>query len=443
MAGIIPGTTVPSSISGEGTLVRDSGLLAGHLFNAGLEQPDILKTLIIQYPQYYLTTLTDKFGSGGQLDNDNFSWNTMGRTRKSATLTYVSGAGTAAVVAATDIADGTDDTGYFLVGDVVRVANTGTNYKVTAITASGGFQRVTLALFNGGNIAQADVDGFKIGHVGTAFAEASSGSGGFRSYLPTAEYAQTMIQRRGFKISRSAMAQKTWIDDTTWQFKNEDFERKEFMRDVEASILLGARYRSTTIGAVNQSRGILEYATGSGQSSTFSGAVQESDWQALLKSLYNQNGSNDLIALCGRTILFDTQNALADRYRSIPNSEKPAQLSGLDFQSYEIAGKRVHFAYYELFSDTAILPTVTASATAKDFENLALVLDFQNIPGVGRNIEVKHRKGAKMIQKMIPGMAGNGLEASNAFDGIQGELLTEFATVCYKPNLLGLLYSVG
>jgi hypothetical protein len=358
-------------------------------------------------------------------------------------LTYVSGTGTAAVVADTDIADGTDDSGYYLVGDYIRVANTGVNYKITAVSANGGLQRITLALPNGGNIVTADVNGYKIGHIATTFAEGSSGSGGYRSYLPTADYNVTTIMRRGFKVTRDAMEQKTWIDDKSWQFRNEDFEQKEFMRDVEALTVFGKRYNSGSISGTNQSRGIMEYAEGSGQSVTFSSVtgVQESDWQTLLKGLYNQNGSNDLVALCGRTILFDTQNALADRYRSIPNSEKPAELAGLNFQSYEIAGKRVHFAYYELFSDTAIVPSVTAASSAKDFENLALVLDFQNIPGVGRNVEVKYRNNSKMIQKMIPGMAGPGLEASNAFDGVQGELLTELMPVVYQPNKLGLIYA--
>jgi hypothetical protein len=58
-----------------------------------------------------------------------------------------------------------------------------------------------------------------------------------------------------------------------------------------------------------------------------------------------------------------------------------------------------------------------------------------------RNIQVKYRDGAKYIQKMIPGMAGEGLEASNAYDGIQGELLCEFTTAVMLPNRLGLVYA--
>lgn len=448
---IIPGTNTPSSISGTGTQIRTSGLLEGHIFNAGLEKPDILPALIVKFPQYYLLSLTDKIAGGsGELFSNTHSWNVQDRTRKSTTLTYVSGATTASVVVTTDIAGTTADEGYFLVGDILRVATgsstqatTGTMYRVTALGSSGTFQRLTLSKIDGSTIAQADVDGLKAGHVATGFAEGSAGSGGFRSYLPTADYNVTSILRRGFKVSRDALAQKTWIDDKTWQFKNEDFEQKEFMRDVEALAMFGNRYKSTSLQGVNQTRGLLEYAAGSGQSVTYASSVgvQESDWQQLLQGLYNQNGSNDLIALCGRKILFDTQNALADRYRSIPNSEKPAELAGLNFQSYEIAGKRIHFTYYELFSDTAIVPSVAASSSARDFENFALVLDFQNIPGAGRNIQMKYRSGAKMVQKFITGMASPQMEVSNAFDGLQGELLTEFMPVCYQPNKLGLIYA--
>jgi hypothetical protein len=198
---IIPGTNVPSSISGTGSQIRPAGLLEGHIFNAGLEKPDILPALIVKFPQYYLLSLTDKIAGGsGELFSNTHSWNVQDRTRKSTTLTYVSGATTPSVVCTTDIAGTTSDEGYFLVGDIVRIANTGVNYRVTALGSSGTYQRITLSKLDGTNIAQADVDGFKAGHVATGFAEGSSGSGGFRTYLPTADYNVTSILRRGFNL---------------------------------------------------------------------------------------------------------------------------------------------------------------------------------------------------------------------------------------------------
>lgn len=442
---IIPGTNAPSTITGTGSFARTSGLLEGHIFNAGLEKPDILPALIVKFPQYYLLSLTDKISGGSsEVFSNTHTWNTQDRTRKSAGITTVTNGTTATATLTTDIPQTSADAGYFLVGDIVRVANSGEMARVTAIGGST-VQTIDVVRVLGGNWSTTllPTSGTIIGHVATGFGEGSTGSGGFRTYLPTADWNVTSILRRGFKVSRDAMAQKTWIDDKTWQFKNEDFEQKEFMRDVEALSLFGSRFKSSSLQGVNQTRGILESATTYGQSVTYASStgVTEADWQQLLSSLYTQNGSNDLIALCGRKILFDTQNALADRYRSIPNAEKPAEFAGLNFQSYEIAGKRVHFTYYELFSDTAILPSIAASANARDFDNFALVLDFQNIPGVGRNIQMKYRSGSKMIQKFITGMASPQMEVSNAFDGLQGELLTEFMPVVYQPNKLGLIYA--
>ena len=308
---------------------------------------------------------------------------------------------------------------------------------------SGGFQTITVSLIVGGNWSTSLVTtNDYIGHIGTSFARGSAGSGGFRQYLPGTAYNFTNIHRRGFKIERGVLAQKTYVDNTTWYYKQEDFEQKEFMRDFEAKLVFGTQFK----GTINQTRGLKEYAALSGQTVTYSSSVgvQEADWAQLLQQLIPQQGSNDLIALCGEKILVDTNHALGPNYRTIPKDQIPQQLAGLNFQSYEIAGKRVHFAYFELFSDSAVnpLPYGGPSSTAIDYRNYALVLDFGTVAGAGeRNIQVKYRDGAKFIQKMIPGMVGDGLQTSNAFDGIQGELLTEFTTVCLLPNRLGAIYA--
>ncbi len=443
--GLIPGTNVPSSISGTGTQARNGQVLSGHIFSAGLEKPEILESLIIKYPNYYLTDLTEKIaGVSGTIFSDVFSWQIMDRTRKSATITAISGGTTTSATLTLDItADGVNDLGYFLVNDEFRVADSGVNGRVTATSNSGGFQTITVARYDAAAWAVATITtNNKIGHIATGFARGSSGSGGVRSYLPGNDYNVTNIHRRGFKIERGVLAEKTYVDNETWYYKQEDFEQKEFMRDFEAKLVFGKRYLDRT--GVNQTRGLMEYAEGSGQSVTFSSSVgaSEADLSQLLQQLYPQQGSNDLIALCGEKILFDINHALGPNYRTIPREGIPQQLAGLNFQSYEIGGKRVHFAYFEMFSDSAVVPVVTPSSTAKDFRNVALVLDFGTVAGAGeRNIQVKYRDGAKFIQKMIPGMVGEGLQTSNAYDGIQGELLTEFTTAVLLPNRLGLLYA--
>lgn len=442
---LIPGTNVPSTITGTGTQSRGTQLLSGHIFNAGLEKPEILEALIIKYPQYYLTDLMEKIaGVSENISSDTFTWQIQDRTRKSATVTAISNGTTATATLTLDItADGSTDFGYFLPGDEFRVADTQTNGRVITVSNSGGFQTMTVQRYDGAAWATSSINTTnKIGHIGTGFARGSAGSGGTRSYLPTTDYSVTQIHRRGFTIERGVLHQKTYVDNKSWYFKNEDFEQKEFMRDFESKLLTANRFKTTT--GVQQSRGLLDYAATSGQSVTFSSAIgaQESDWAQLIQQMYPQNGDNDLIALCGEKILLDTQHSLADKYRRLQMSEQPSTLAGLNFQSYEIAGKRIHFAYYEMFSDAAVFPVVTPSSTARDYRNLALVLDFGTVSGANeRNIQVKYREGAKFIQKFIHGMEGPGLEAANAYDGLQGELLTEFGTACLLPNRLGLVYA--
>jgi hypothetical protein len=439
---LVGGINVPTSPTGTGTSSRAS-LLSGHIFNAGMEKPEILESLIVKFPNFWFSQLLESIPQvSGTIFSDVYTWQKLDRTRKSATLTYVSGTGTATIVVDTNIAASGADLGYFLVGDTVRITN-GKYYRVSAVAVNGGVQRISLQNLDGTTtIAQADVDGLKAGHVGTAFPRGSAGSGGTRVHLPSTDYNVTTIQRRGFVIERGVMSQKTYVDNKTWYFKQEDIEQKEFMRDFQLKMLLGTRVK--TAAGSNETRGLMEYAENSGNLVPFNSAqgVTEADWIALTESLLPQQGSDDLVVLMGERIFLQNQAALADRYRSIPNSEKPAQIAGLNFTSYEIGNKKFHFKYFDVFSDTAVLPSVTPSATAKDFKNVALVLDMGMVEGTGeRNIQVKYRDGAKFIQKMIPGMAGEGLQASNAYDGIQGELLCEFTTACLLPNRLGLVYA--
>lgn len=443
----IPIISQPTTITGTGTIAR-SQLLEGHIFNAGLEKPDVSSTLTIKYPNFYLNSLTDKISGGSrEIFSNTHSWYVMDRTRKSATISSLTNGttATATLVLDTPFSAANGDLGYYLVGDTIRVAQSGVIGRVTAVGNSGGtVQTVDVVRFDGANWATSSILGtWNIGHVATSFGEGSAASGGYRTYLPTEDYNVTSILRRGFKISRDAMKQKTWIDDKTWQFQQEDFEQKEFMRDIEANLMFGKRFKSASLAGANQSRGLIEYAEGSGKTVTFSSSigVQEADLSFMIEQLLIEQGSQDLIVLCGAKFLSDVQHSLGTRYRSIPNSEKIAEIAGLGFQSYEILGRRLHFAYYELFNDTAILPSVAASSTVKNFNNLGLVLDFGMAEGGERNIQNMYRSGAKMIQKFLPGMGAEGLEIASTYDGIQGELLYEGMPKVVLPNRLGLLFA--
>jgi hypothetical protein len=444
---ITPGINTPSTITGTGTQAR-SQVLSGHIFNAGLEVPQILDDLIVKFPNYWFAKLLEDIPTvTEEIHSDNFTWEILERTRKGATVTAVANGTTATATLTLDItADGGDDLGYYLVGDEIRVANSGENGRVTVSSNSGGFQTIQVVRSLGGNWSAALVNtNHKIGHIGTGFARGSASGGGYRSYLPTYDYNVTTIHRRDFKIERGVMDQITWVDKQAgyWYYKQEDIEQKEFMRDFHAKLLFGKRFVSKT--GVQQNRGFMEYAEGSGNLVGFASTVgvQEGDWIGMAETLIRNQGSEDLVVLMGERIFLQNQTALADRYRSIPNSEKPAQLAGLNFDSYSIGNKRFHFKYFDMFSDEAIVPSVTPSATAKDFKNVALVLDLGMATPSQRNIQVKYRSGAKFIQKLIPGMVGSGVEASNKYDGVEGALLCEFTDAVLLPNRLGLVYATS
>lgn len=444
---IIPGINTPTTVTGTGTIAR-SQVLSGHIYNAGLEVPQILQDLIVKFPNYWFAKLLEDIPTvTEEINSDVFAWEVLDRTRKGATATAVANGTSATATLTLDItANGSDDLGYYLVGDEIRVANSGENGRVTAVSNAGGFQTIDVVRSLSGNWSVALINtNFKIGHIGTGFARGSSSAGGYRSYLPTNDYNVTAIHRRDFKIERGAMDQKTWVDPQAgyWYYKQEDIEQKEFFRDFHAKLLFGKRFQTRT--GVQQNRGFMEYAEASGNLQGFSSTigVQEADWMTMTESLIQQQGSDDLVVLMGHTIFVQNQAALGDRYRQIPMQEKPAQIAGLDFQSYKIGNKNYHFKYFDMFSDPAIVPSITPTSTAKDFRNVALVLDLGMATPTSRNVQVKYRSGAKFIQKLIPGMVGPGTEASNKYDGVEGALICEFTDAVLLPNRLGLVYATN
>lgn len=166
--GLIPGINVPSSITGTGTVARSS-VLSGHIFNAGLEKPEVLEALLIKFPNYYLLDLSEKIGGvSGTIFSDVYSWIKQDRTRKSATVTNVANGTSATATLTLDItANGSTDLGYFLVGDEFRVADFSTNGRVTAVGNSGGFQTIDVVTYDGSNWSTSKVAANnKIGHRG-------------------------------------------------------------------------------------------------------------------------------------------------------------------------------------------------------------------------------------------------------------------------------------
>lgn len=439
-----PGINVASSISGTGTNKADSGLFTGHLFNTGLQKPQILETLLVKFPQYHLMDISEKLGLKRKIElyNGTYTWSKMGRTRKGSTVSSVTDNTTTSAVITTDIAyTDANSSGYWLEGDTFYVVDSGIRGRVTAVGNAGGFQTITVSRVDGAAWAVATLAAnMKIGHTGTTFGEGSSASGGFRNYFPDSDYNYSTIARRGIKVTRNAMKDRVVLSDGSWYFVQEDIEQKEFMRDIEATLFFGTRYKSSTFGGVAQSRGLLEYAEEEGQEVTFSSSVgaQEADLKLMIESLITQGGSKNLILAGGYKLHSDLQSALGNNYRPVPTSTFQ-KATGIDVETYHFFGKDITLLHIDMFDDDAIVPQVAASSTAKDFRNFGIVIDAGDVGGGKSNFEVGWVQD--VTQKAITGMASDSYEISNAFDGAQMELLAEFMPICYFPHRLGLIYA--
>lgn len=441
----ISDVNVPSTISGAGAIKRDNGVFEGHIFSAGIEKPQILETLLVKFPEYYMLDVATKLGLSRKIKLDGsgrYTWNKMGRTRKGTTVSSVSGNTSTSATFTTDIAYSSANTaGYFLAGDTIYIPNSGARGVITAVGDSGGFQTLTVARPNGEAWTAALLaNDMKVGHTGSSFAEGSSGSGGFRSYFPEQDYNYSTIARRGIKVTRNMMQAKTIFSDGSWYFEVEDIEQKEFLKDIDATLFFGTRYKGTSIGGRAQSRGLLEYAEEEGQEVTFSSATgaQEADLKLLIEQLIPQQGSDKGVLACGLKLYSDLQSALGNNYRPVPTSTFQEK-TGIKVSTYEFFNKEISLLHVPMFHDEAIVPQVAAGATAIDFQNFGLYLDFGSVGGGKSNFEVGYVQ--EVTQKAIPGMASDSYEVASAFDGVQMELLAEFAAVCYMPNRLGIIRS--
>jgi hypothetical protein len=425
-----------------------STILEGYVFQSGIHEPEHSKILTYKYPQYYMTALLDKLGADSPVTQTVFSWAIMDRTRQSATVSSVSGGTTATAVITTDIASNTaaGNNGYFIVGDVIRLES-GELGRVTAIGEAGGFQTISVVRVVGGNWSTSLVLAAMVfGHVFSAFGEASMGPEG-RLHLPTEDYNYTQILKRGVKISGTEFTNKTMLGDgKSWYFTIEDILRKEFAKDRELLVLLGERSNT----GVKGTKGILSWVTAEGVINTYASSigVAESDLQDHIADLLPEGGSNEYLVLCGSTFLKNAQKALKDyaingaqNYGSFGKN-----MAGLDFKGYEFLGKKVYFAYYELFDDPKVFPySGTPSSSKINFKDFSLWLDL-GVDSAGQKlIELKYKahggQSRKFIQKLIPGMMSPDATgfAAHSGDYFELQLLSEIAVQVRLANRMGIL----
>ena len=441
-----------------GTSARTE-ILSGYVFQSGIHKPEHSSILTYKYPQYYMTTMIDRLGASQPYGSNLISWNILDRTRKSAAVsgapTAGGGTGVNTATFTTDIPSvfASGDLGYFLVGDVLRFPS-GDLGRVTASTEDTLFQELAVIKLGGGFWSEAIVDTQTFGHAFSAFEEASDAPTG-RLYLPTEDYNVMTTVRRSFEISGSEFTNKTYLGDgSSWYFSVEDIEMKEFAKDIEHAVVFGKRDKDSLVGSnkLNISRGVLDWALTEGVNTGFVGAtgVAEADIMEHIRGLLLQNASNEIYVLCGSQFLLDLQIALRDyamngavNYGAFGNNT-----AGLDFQTYKLLGKTVHFAYYELFDDTTVVPRpAAATATVIDFSNCSLWLDFGSTTGGQKLISLYHKELDGQVRKFIHayevGMmnpsGANGGMVSSGKDSFKIHYLSEFGVKVLNPERLGVL----
>ena len=439
------GINVPSSITGTGISKRDNGIFEGHIFSSGIEEPNILRTLLTMYPGYYMLDIAEKLGLNRTITLDGsgrYVWNKMNRTRRGGVVSSVSGNTTASATITTNIPyTDANAAGYFLPGDTIYIPNSNSRGVITAVGNSGGFQTITVARPDGSDWSTALLAAeMKFGHVGTSFGEGSDGSGGYRSYFPESDYQYTTIARRGLKVTRNMLQAKTVFSDGSWFFEQEEIEDKEFLKDIDATLFFGTRYRSTTLGGRSQCRGLLEYAQEEGQEVTYSSSIgaQEADLKLLIERLIPEQGSDKLVLACGIKLYSDLQSNIGNNYRPVPTSTFQKK-TGIKVSTYEFFNKEISLLHVPMFHDEAIVPHVDASTTAIDFRNFGILLDMGDVGGGKSNFEVGYVQ--PVTKKAIEGMSSKDFKVPSSFDGHRIELLAEFAPVVYFPNRLGILRS--
>lgn len=435
-----------------GTSARAT-ILEGYVFQSGIHDPEHSKVLTYKYPQYYMTALLDKLGASQPVAQTVFSWSILDRTRKSATVSSVANGTTATATITTDIPSdvANGNKGYFVVGDVIRLES-GELGRVTAVGEAALFQTIDVVRVLGGNWNTSLVLAAMVfGHVFEAFAEATSGPEG-RLFLPVEDYNVTTILKRAVKISGTEFTNRTLLGDgKAWYWTVEDILMKEFARDREFLVMFGER----ATGSVKVSKGILSYVTAEGIINTYASSVgvTEADIQGHIADLLAESGSSEYLVLCGAQFLAKAQAALRDyaiggaiSYGTLGNN-----MAGLDFQGYSFLGKKVYFAYYELFNDRAGLPYIGVPSASKiNFSDFSLWLDMGVDSAGQRLINLKYKEHGgyqrKFIHKVIPGMmspsdkgSSDGGFAASSFDGFEVQLLSEIGIELRASNRHGIL----
>jgi len=342
---------------------------------------------------------------------------------------------------------------YVKVGDqLMQPKKPGILFRVTAVSAiagtSGTFRyTVTLKRLDGNNVVTADFANSDLLSVaGNSFAEGSDKPTPIGiTYGTPVSHKLTTIRKTAAITGDALSARKTIplpggrgdqgiLPTVFWQLHN------EHMLAVEQILMFG----QATPDAGN-SDGLI---TGDGlftsiwnnagnlnadygASLTEGGLQDYADVQRLVTAGANWNW------LCGGSLFGDIQGALqgyteadATFYGNFSGDATVYQKAGINFNQYTFGGQTNKFSHYRGFDDPAQTGTATASSTAIDFKNFALVLaDRSNvgeIEGLGARESVPaffmaHKQLGGVNRKYVVGSL-NGMTGANGGGGDYGLL---------------------
>ena len=409
----------------------------GFIWGSGISAEEYSELLSYLYPQYLATAMIDKLSSEA-VSSQRFFWAEQARTRKALKVTNV---GTLPSATPTFTLD-TDNVDYVVLNDTYRLPS-GKVVVVTGINA--GADQITVATLDGTDIVVTTdiVANDKIGHIGSNFAEGSSGIGN-RTTLPTQRSNQTNILRKNCVVSGTALAVRTYINDSAWFYTDQETQTAEFAVDRENALMFNQA--SPDGASIVSGDGIIPSLVKEGTNDIYySGALTEADIQSFITTLKKEAPAKEFHVFAGADYMGDMQTALRDYTQGgsfnigSGSFEASGVAAGIDFTEYMFQGTRVKFFHYSRFDDLETLPNTVAASGKFDFSNFALWLDMTPEIATGkRKISTKYLalgdENRKMKVKTINGMTGNDAYASNDTDGLTVAMLSEIGVEVRNTN---------
>lgn len=177
---------------------------------------------------------------------------------------------------------------YFRVGDTLRIASTGENAAVTAVSTDTLGVKRALGSVTGLTAAT----GVDVVRLANAAAEGAT-SGTLLQTKKVAQFNYTQIIRQPWGFTNTALATDWYGGDLdTNEAKKKLIEHK---RDIENSLFFGRRALDTTAGAVKGYLGGLTDFIASNVTTAASGALTQATWETFLQTVFRYGSREKIV----------------------------------------------------------------------------------------------------------------------------------------------------